>query len=306
MEKRESTCLRSSTLGPQRDNFLSTFTPTPDSFALDNRYIAFMGCSIDNPRAGAAGGSVLQEAPLHSPGTLPVRPPQKRETQARHPHYDSSFMRRGFTQLLERTYRRLSSSRFSAPRPSKLGMKNMFLVEDLQAVPEEASSDALSSPARMLPTRSHHSSRQSSPPRQRRFAVAPHVKSPSPAPPTRETEENARFVPSSGTLAEVDPYPSSSNSPVARKGVVSFGRELASLLRTVMGLLERMKEVRPREKEAPGRSSPRQATAEFLPPKSSECQEDEVDVVDSVMAIRNLVERVEREFVSLKSQIGVQ
>ncbi|RNF07976.1 putative protein kinase [Trypanosoma rangeli] len=305
-EKRVSTCPRSSTLGPLRDDFLSTFTPTVDSFALDNRYIAFMGCSIDNPRTGAAGDSVLQEAPLQSPGTLPVRPPQRRESHARHPHNDSSFMRRGFTQLLELTYRRFSSSRYSTRQPSKLGMKNMFLVEDLQAVSEEVSPNALSSHARMLPTRSHHSSRHGSTPRQRRFAVAPHLKSPSPASPMRGTEENTRFVPSSGTVVEVGPYPLSPDSPVARKGVVSLGKELVSMLRTVLGLLERMKKVRPREREASGRLLPRQATGDFLPPKSSECQEDEVDIADSAMVIRELVGRVEREFVSLKSQTGVE
>ncbi|RNF25377.1 putative protein kinase [Trypanosoma conorhini] len=291
----------------RRDDFLATFAPTLGSFALGNHSIAFMGRSIDNPRAGAAEDLGLQEGPLQDPKTPPHRQPQEPEPEqrARHLQYDNSFVRRESTQPFGRTYRRLSSSRFSAPRPPKPRIKNMFLVEEFQAVREDTNSESPSPRARTHGSRPHRPGRLGSTPRQRRFAVAPHLASPSPASPTRGTEENARFVLSSGTSAEADPYSSSPAPSLTPKGVASLGREMTSLHHTVLELLERLREVSSREVGEPGRLQSRQTTGVCSSPKSSECREEEAGVGDIAAAIRDLVGRVEKEFAILKSHIGM-
>ncbi|EAN84734.1 hypothetical protein Tc00.1047053504449.40, partial [Trypanosoma cruzi] len=287
-----------------REEFVSSFTEKFGFFPLEHCSVDFMGNSMDNTRVGATVDVDSQDGPQKTPKTQHEQGPREREYRARTLQDDAGLLKRAFVQPFKRSSQRSSLFKFSATRQPKRGVKNMFLVEDLQVVPERKSQDVSSPHARNFGTPPPSFIHYGSAPRQRRFAVAPHLASPSPVTPTRATEENTGLFPSFNASTEVyacSPSPCSSGT---RKGVFSLSRELMSLQSGLSELLERLKDIKPMELERRWRSQSRQAAGGIFSQKTSECREDETCKVDSVAALRDLVGRIEGEFMSLKSHIS--
>ncbi|RNF19384.1 putative protein kinase [Trypanosoma cruzi] len=302
--KRSSVCPQSPTQVTWRKEFVSSFTEKFGFFPLEHCSVDFMGNSMDNRRVGATVDVDSQDGPQKTPKTQHELGPREREYRARTLQDDAGLLKRVFVQPFKRSSQRSSLFKFSATRQPKRGVKNMFLVEDLQVVPERKSQDVSSPHASNFGTTPPSFIHYGSVPRQRRFAVAPHLASPSPVMPTRATEENTGIFPSFNASTEVyacSPSPCSSGT---RKGVFSLSRELAPLQNALSELLERLKDIKPMEVEGRWCSQSRQAAGGMFSQKTSECREDETSKVDGVAALRDLVGRIEDEFMSLKLQIS--